>query len=274
MPDWPEAPSDADLTLTWLHGRGITPIDFTPLRAAVAAVRHESLAAWAQARRLRGAFADAIDAWQTLLKERPDDLALRVALGEALLSAGRIADCRTLLEAAPAAARTAPWCDAFGGLIAFGTGDWQAAEVHLGRLVHERWAPFNAPGLLGWVRLQHADWAGALQWFEHAASCPLLTGHVWEGMGVALQGLARHRDAAAAFGKAIAFAPGETRLHLQRAEALAAAGATEEARSAWWRAIELEPGSTAAHAGLARLSMETVRAESAAQLARIDTGSR
>lgn len=253
-PTWPEPP-DASETLAWLAEHGVAAVDLGPLHRRVAMLRRESFARWALARRLRGALDDAIGAWRELLDDEPANLLVRVALGDALVAAGRGDECRALLDGAPPAASEAPWGDVLAGLSAFGIGDWAAAELHLGRLVDEQRTLINAPGLLGWVRLRQSDWVGALRCFEQATRWPHAGAQVWEGMGLALHGLARHEEAVVAFGRAIAYTPHQARLHARRAESLAAIGQTEKAIAGWWRALELDPGFTAAQVGLARTAI-------------------
>jgi tetratricopeptide (TPR) repeat protein len=256
-PMWPDSP-DARETLDWLTTHGVAAIDLTPLRESVATIRRETLARWAQCRRERGAFDDAIAAWRRLLVEQPNDPFPRAAMGEALLAAGRGHECRTLLDGAPESAREPPWDAILSGLVAIGEGNWALAEQRLKALVAERRFPFNIPALLGTGRLRHADWAGALHWFEQAVQWPSINAQVWEGMGLALQGLGRHQDAAAAFGRAIACDSHQASLHSRRAEAWAAAGHVDKALNGWRRALELDPTNKSAQLGLMSLGQSPI----------------
>lgn len=240
--------------LDWLAGHGCGPIDLSPLQAAVQSVRVESLVAWASVRRLRGCNDDAIEALQQVLTLVPGHLSARLLLGQLLLEADRVEECRSLVEGLPAARQTGVWADVVAGLIAYGAKEWIAAEDHFTRLATAGQAPLNAPGWLGWTLLMQTRWADAEHWFRVALEWPGEKARMHEGLGLALDVLGRSAEAAESFSHAIAEQPSNARLHMLRAKALECEGEFERAQAGFWRAVDLDPSLSAGYERLAYLA--------------------
>lgn len=244
--------SQDGVALDWLHRNHLPAIDTAPMRAMVHSVQIETRVAWASARRAREQFDEAIAEWTAVLSEVPAHLPARLALGEALIAAGRAPECAALLDEVPTHSLRPPWKETFTAIIAHAAQDWPMAERYLGQLVEQGSAPINAPAWLGWARIMQGDWLGAKQWFLAARRWPGEAARVYEGFGIALFNLAEHSQAIVAFSRAIAHQPSAARLHAMRATALAASGAFEAAQTGWWRALELDPSLPNAVERLAR----------------------
>lgn len=87
-------------------------------------------------------------------------------------------------------------------------GDPVAAEAIAARGVRSAGAPAALGHLLGVARLAQGKWAAACEALQPVAAALPDDARVWDHLGVALQQLARHPEAAEAFARSLALAPG------------------------------------------------------------------
>jgi tetratricopeptide (TPR) repeat protein len=242
----------------WLSENNYPTIDLAPLRTMVTKVRAETLSGWASVKHARGGLDDAIAALQAALELVPDNLALRLALGERLLEAGRATECQALVAGLPAAAKDGAWPDVIASLIAMGANDWVTAEHHLSLLAGIDQAPINASAWLGRAKLAQKDWAGAQHWFTAALRGPGDPTPSFEGLGHAQLELGLSTDAVQSFTQAIAYQPTNARFHLGRAQANERNGNLEAAQVDLWRVLAIDRARPDVVAHLAELTRQLI----------------
>lgn len=229
--------------MAWLAAAGIEAIDTAPMRALVEQVETESLRTWAWVRRCRGHLHEACEELLKLSRRQPAQPVTWLILAEALISAGRDADCASLLGGLPSNRddRDLPVWEAVHALIDYARRDWPSLSSRLEGLMQKELPWVNPAAWYGWSLLLRGEALQALETFERAAERPQEPLRVWEGMGRALIALGRSAEAVRSFDRAIAEQPYSGALHRLRGDALDAAGAPDRAIAAWSRAWTLAP---------------------------------
>lgn len=238
----------------WLTLQGFPAVNLTPLKSMVKRVRAETLAGWASAQHARGRINQAIIALEHALELAPEHLGLRLALGERLLEAGRVVDCKALVESLPPAAKEGHWPDVIASLIAMAEGNWPVAEYHLGLLAVSDQAPINSSAWLGRTKLAQQDWVGAERMFTDALTGLGEQAVLWDGLGYAQLQLGRTAQAIQSFSNAIANQPTNALYHQARALAYEQGGNLATAQHDLWRALTLDAKLSTARHHLVRLA--------------------
>jgi tetratricopeptide (TPR) repeat protein len=238
----------------WLTEQGFPAVNLTPLKSMVKRVRAETLAGWASAQHARGRINQAIISLEHALELAPEDLGLRLALGEHLLEAGRVVDCQALVEGLPPAAKEGLWPDVIASLIAVSEENWAVAEHHLGLLAVSDKSPINSYAWLARTKLAQQDWGAAERMFTAALTGLGEKAVLWDGLGYAQLQLGRSDQAIQSFSQAIANQPSNALYHQARALAYEHGGNLAKAQYDLWRALTLDASLLTARHHLVRLA--------------------
>lgn len=192
------------------------------------------------ARRALGDAEGACVSLREAVRGLPGEPALHLALAESELLQGELA--RALLEATRAREAGAPAADTALVLAKAhrGRGEVGAARAALEALT-EASRPLEALPLLGALRLETGDAAGALVVFEEAARRCAPRPEIQSGRAEALLALGRSQEAMPHALQALSEAPRDARVAALVGSLHAASGNAEGAAAAFERALELAP---------------------------------
>ncbi|MFQ5415886.1 MAG: tetratricopeptide repeat protein [Myxococcota bacterium] len=183
----------------------------------------------------------AVEEGRRYLRERPDDVQVRILVAQSLIRLGKTAQAERELAAVPEAERTAEIHYAYGR-IAMGKRDFPAAKAHLVRALDD--LPANHD-ILNSLYLLEREWNGdtsesvariqkALAENPDNARLVLLEGNI---------ALAQHRgeDAEASFKRAIDLAPDDLKAYEHLARFYSATGRLQEAIDTYEAAVAARP---------------------------------
>lgn len=246
---------------------GLAPADGAPLRLGLEAQDGPAEAVLLLAQAAGGApllegnrRKEVADALARAALQRPNDIALRLALGEQLARLGDGVGAQAVLNHAPGADTEDPaW------LMARAAADIAAGEVPQGASLVE-WVLTRRPGWAeAWVRLAEAkqrmgDAAGAVQARKRAEACGSVGAEAWHVLGsAALDQDGRPAQAVALLERAWALAPGRSGTANNLGNAYHALHAAASAALWFHRAAAADPTNPQPMNGLGVLHQEAKR---------------
>ncbi|MCG8404541.1 MAG: alkaline phosphatase family protein [Phycisphaerales bacterium] len=214
----------------------------------------------------------AIEQYQKVLSEKPDDKGCKMAIATCRLQLGELDECERIVREVLGEKDDAPQANLYLGMIHFRRGETEAA---LERLLEAERADPNAPGLhcqIGNVHLTRKRYADAQRSFEKALAIDPNNAEAHDGLGVALRWQKRPAEAVNSHMQSVALLHHRPQTHIHLGLALAEVGRIDWAIRAFNVALQQNPDSVMAHRCLAQLYQrvkgDTAKAEAHREHAR------
>jgi len=195
----------------------------------------------------------AIEQFQKVLSEKPDDKGSRLAIASCQLQMGQLDECEATVKEILTEKEDAPQADLYLGMIAFRRGDDDQALEWLERA--EKANP-RLPGLhcqIGNVYLRRQRWKDAERVFKKALSIDQDSAEAHDGLGVAYRWQKRPEEAVHEHMQSVGLLHHRPQTHIHLGLALAEVGRIDWAVRAFNVAIEQNPNNPFPHRCLAEL---------------------
>jgi tetratricopeptide (TPR) repeat protein len=212
----------------------------------------------------------ALEEFQGVLADKPDDKAAKTACALALMRLGRVDECEAIAREVSAEDPTNARADLYLGLIAFRRGDDERALEHL--LKAEQADP-RAPGLhvqIGTVYARRRRWPDAERAYLQALDLDPDDAEAYDGLGVVYRNLGQPARAVEHHMQSIGRLHHRPQTHVHLGLALAELGRVRWAKRAFNVALEMAPDHPVAHRCLARLERDDDPEKAAHHTARAD----
>lgn len=195
----------------------------------------------------------ALEQFEMLMEDDPDEKGAKMAAANCLLSLGRLDECERIVDEVLTDAASAPIAAQYRGMICFRRGeDERALELlRQAEAQGERNAQLYAH--IGNVYLRREMWEDAERSFARALEIDPEQAQALDGLGVAQRRQGRLQEAVLSHMKSIALLNYQALTHFHLGLALAELGRMRWAAQAFRTSLDINPENGAAHLCLARL---------------------
>lgn len=195
----------------------------------------------------------ALEQFELLLEDDPEEKGAKMAAANCLLSLGRLDECEAIVDEVLSGAESAPVAAQYRGMICFRRGEDERALEYLRQA--EAQGERNAPlySQIGSVYLRRAKWEDAERSFVRALEIDPEHAAALDGLGVAQRQLGKVQEAVLSHMKSIALLNYQAQTHFHLGLALAELGRARWAAQAFRTSLEINPNNPAAHRCLAQL---------------------
>ncbi len=195
----------------------------------------------------------AIEQFEKVLAQKPDDKGCRIAVASCQLEMGQLDACEQAVKEILIDEADAPQANLYMGMISFRRGD---VETALGFLRKAEQADTRLPGLhcqIGNVYLRRRRWRDAERAFKKALAIDGDSAEAHDGLGVAYRWQKRSEEAVHEHMQSIGLLHYRPQTHIHLGLALAEVGQIDWAIRAFHVALEQNPNSPLPHRCLAQL---------------------
>ena len=195
----------------------------------------------------------ALEQYEMLLEDDPDEKGAKICVANCLLSLGRLDECEKIVDEVLSEAESAPIAAQYRGMICFRRGDNERALEYLSQAEAQGERNAQLYTHVGNVYLRKTMWEDAERSFVRALEIDPEHAQALDGLGVAQRRQGKLQESVLSHMKSIALLNYQALTHFHLGLSLAELRRIRWAAQAFRTSLEINPNNAAAHQCLAQL---------------------